>query len=99
MDAAACAAGELARGFGSAADDFGDFVEGRAEEIMKHKSEALGGIKAVENDEEREADGIGQDGFLLGIDFFRDDGRRRRRIRSGSGERLFAARVGCSHRT
>ena len=92
LDSAASAAGELPRGFGSAADDFGDFVERRAEQIVKDECEAFSGIEAVENDEECEADGIGQDSFLLGIDLFRDDGWRRR-IRRGSGERLFAARV------
>ena len=59
---------------------------------MKDKCEALGRIESIEHDEQREPDGIGQDRLLLGINFFRDDGRRRR-IRGGSGERLFAARI------
>ena len=92
LDAAARAAGELAGGFGSAADDFGNFVEGGAEEIVKDERKALGGIEAVENDEQSEADGIGHDGFLFGIDFFRDYGYRRR-IGGRSGERFFAARI------
>jgi hypothetical protein len=92
LHAAARPTGELTCSFGSAADDLCYLVERRAEEIVKDEGEPLGGIEAIENDEQREADGIGQHGFLFGVDLFRNN-RRRWRIGSSSGEGFLAARI------
>lgn len=90
LNPTASAACELTRSFESATDDLSDFVERRAEQIVKHKCEPLGRIETVENDEQRESDGVRQDCFLLWVDLCRNNGWWRQiwRVR---GERFFAA--------
>ncbi len=58
---------------------------------MKDEGEPLGRIETIEDDEQCKADGVGQNGFLLRIDFFRDD-LGRRQIWSLRSERFFAPR-------
>jgi hypothetical protein len=58
-DAAASAAGELARRLGRALQDGADLVEGNREHVVEDVGEPLCGGERLEHDEQREADGVG----------------------------------------
>ena len=61
-------AGQLAGGVRGAADHRGDVVEGHGEHVVEHEGQPLGRRQRVEHDEEGEADRVGQQRLLLGID-------------------------------
>ena len=84
-------AGELAGRVRGAADDRGDLVEGHGEHVVQHEGEPLGRRQRVEHDEQREADRVGQQRLVLGVD------RRVRGSRSGRARaRPAAPRGACA---
>ena len=54
------AARQLPRGLGCAVDDRRDLVEGNGEHVVQHEGEPLGRRQRLEDDQEREADGVGE---------------------------------------
>ena len=93
--APACPAGELARRLRGALDDRRDLVEGHGEDVVQHEREPLRRRQRVQHREQRQADRIGQQRLVLGIDPVHpvDD-----RIREPSGERLLPPRfAGAEH--
>ena len=63
--AAARTAGELARGFGRPSDDPGDVIEGHIEHVVQHECNALGRRQRIEQNQEGQADRVGEHGFFL----------------------------------
>ncbi len=61
------AAGKLTHGLGRAIDDRGDLVEGDREHVVQHERESLGRRQRLEHDQQRQSDGIGQQGLVLGV--------------------------------
>ena len=59
-DAATGAAGELARRLGRASDDRRDLLERHGEHVMQDEGEAFSGRERLEHDQQREADGVGE---------------------------------------
>src|SRR5829696_1684845 len=67
MYPAAGPAGKLPRGVGSAPNDGSDLVEGHGEHVMQHEGEPLGGSQGLQNDQQRQADRVGQQRFVLRV--------------------------------
>jgi hypothetical protein len=51
-----------------AADDGCDLVVGNVEHVVQHEGESLRGRERLQHDEQREADGVGEQRLLLGVD-------------------------------
>ena len=66
-DAPPRAARELPRGGRRAAHDRRDLVEGHGEHVVQHEREPLGRAERLEHDEQRKADGVGEQCLLLGV--------------------------------
>ena len=60
LDAAACAAGQLARRVRGPLDDGRDLLEGQVEDVVQHERDPLGRRQRLEHHEQREADRVGQ---------------------------------------
>ena len=67
LDAAAGAAGELARRLGRAVDDRRDLVEGHGEDVVQDEREPLGRRQRLEHDEQRQADRVRQQRLVLRV--------------------------------
>ena len=65
------AARELACRRRCAVHDRRDLVEGHGEHVVQHEREALGRLEHLEHDEQREADRVGEERLLLGVDAVR----------------------------
>jgi hypothetical protein len=68
LHSATCPARELPRRRRGTPHNFGDLVEGHGEHIVQHEGEPLGGSQHFEHHEQRETDGVGEQGFVLGVD-------------------------------
>ena len=68
LDAAAGAAGELARGGRGAVDQRADLVEGHGEHVVQDEGEPLGGRERLEHDQQGEPDRVGEQRLVLGVD-------------------------------
>ena len=60
-------AGELAGGGRGPFDDRSDLVERDIEHVVQHERESFGGRECVQDDEQREPDGVGQERFVRGV--------------------------------
>lgn len=67
LHAAARAAGELPRRHRRAPHDRGDLVERHAKDVVQDKSEPLGGVQRLQDDQQGRADGVSQQRVLLVI--------------------------------
>ena len=65
-DAAAGTACKLARRLRRTADDRRDLLKGQVEHVVKDEGDAFGGLQRVEHDQQRDADRVGEHGFLVG---------------------------------
>ena len=65
LNAAACAARELASRIRGALDDGRDLLEGHAEDVVQHEGDAFGRRERLEHHQQREADGVGQQRSVL----------------------------------
>ena len=61
------AAGELAGRLRRTVDDGSDLVERHGEQVVQHERQPFGRCQGLEHDEQREADGVGQQGLVLGV--------------------------------
>ncbi len=68
FDPSACSAGELPRRRRGPTDHWRDFIERQLKQVMEDEREPLGWGQGVEYDEEGEADRVGQQRLLLGMD-------------------------------
>ena len=68
LDAAARPAGELPRGLGRAVHDRGDLVKRDREHVVQYEGQALGRGQRLQDDEQRQAHRVGQQGLVLGVD-------------------------------
>ena len=68
LHAASGPAGELPRRRGGPTDHRGDLLERQLEHVMEHERQPLGRGQGVEHDEERQADRVGQQRLLLGLE-------------------------------
>ena len=69
-DAAASAAGELARHLGRAVEDGADLLEGDGEHVVQDVGEPLRRRQRLEHDEQRQPDGVGEQRLVVGVDAF-----------------------------
>jgi hypothetical protein len=67
LDAAASAAGELARRLGWAIDDWRDLIERHREHVVQDERAPLGRVQRLQDHEQRQADGVGQQRLVLGV--------------------------------
>jgi hypothetical protein len=88
--AAARPACELARGGRRAVDDRGDLVERHGEHVVQHERQALGRRQRLQHHEQGEADRVGQQRLVLGIEPLR---RAHDRVGHVDVERLLAPRA------
>jgi len=71
-DAPPGAAGQLPSGVGRAVDDGRYLVERDTEHVVQHEREPLGGGERLEHHQQREADRVGQERFVLGVGLVRE---------------------------
>jgi hypothetical protein len=64
-DPAPCPAGQLPGGLGRAAEHRGDLAEGNVEHVVQHERDPLGRGQRLEDHEQREPDGVGEQRLLL----------------------------------
>jgi hypothetical protein len=82
LDAAAGPAGQLASGLRGTAHDRGDVGEGHGEHVVEHERDTFGRREPVQDHEQGEPDGVGQQGLVLRVGASRGAGCR---VGSGAG--------------
>jgi hypothetical protein len=88
LDAAPGAARKLPRPAGGSPDDGRDLVEGHIEHVVQHEGEPVRRGQGLEDDEQRQTDGVGQERLLLRIELIV---QAHDRIRHVSVQRLLAS--------